>query len=471
MTPESLSNPLASVKSSGVLNSIAGADFGEMLLGNTGNLVAMADVAGIAPGDLSGAISDLVSGDISSIASAENLTSFAVMGAGIYVSSLTGGIVPPKVASAVIENVAGNTINTAISGALSNDPHAVISAASSINPSVNVSDLAKAITTDSTGVMSEGLVGNIINKSIDSVNQVATYAPHANEYQNIAESVLTTINPEGYTGTIGGINYGDASAMTVGITLSALESASDNGNVNLMTELAGTLIDSGLPKDIVSEVVDNAATNIIQTPYGIEQYNNLKESLSDTEITIEGSSLGEYFIMNVSDNEDRSNLIRSFTQRAENNRIFIRESGYINIDLHPSADDTTINLGGYEFTLIEDDEDENLKNRYGNLRCYRHRNDHTNDYDTWAFYDNEIERWGYILGSTELPDNYMWCTVRDFYEIMKYDREDELYHNHIDMHNPVIRAGANLCDTIFGHEVTRKAKTILDIVNDIRRIA
>ena len=286
MTPEGLSNPLGSASESGGLNlpidtsaisAIAGGEIGRLdQLGAVGDALAANPALTQFASDQLGVDASIVnaalSGDINQLTSPDTLSSLAVTGAGMYVSGLTGGVIPPSVCSAVIDQVAGQAINGAISGALSGDPAAVISAAGNINPNVQPAGVVSAMVSDYTGGMVEGASAQMLSNTFDNISGQSFSNLTATDYVNLGTTMLNNINPDGYSGTIGGINYGDAGSFVKGLAVSGMKTAAQYGNVPALYETAELLDNYDLPKSQYQQFVYDAAPMVTQTPQNIASY-------------------------------------------------------------------------------------------------------------------------------------------------------------------------------------------------------
>ena len=238
MTPEGLSNPLGTASESGglslpidtsAISAIAGGEIGRLdQLGAASNALAanpaLTQLASDQLGVDASVVNAALSGDINQLTSPDTLSSLAVTGAGMYVSGLTGGVIPPSVCSSVVNQVAGQAINGAISGALSGDPAAVISATGNINPNIQPSGVVSAMVSDYTGGMVEGASAQMLSSTFNNMSGQSFSNLTATDYVNLGTTMLNNINPDGYSGTIGGINYGDAGAFVKGLAVHSCRS-------------------------------------------------------------------------------------------------------------------------------------------------------------------------------------------------------------------------------------------------------
>ena len=289
MTPDGLSNPLGSAGGglnlpidTSAVSAIAGGEIGRLdplgaatgaLAGNPALTQLAADQLGMDPALVNAALS----GDINTLTSPDTLTSLAVTGAGMYVSGLTGGVIPPSVCSAVIDQVAGQAINGAIAGAMSGDPSAVLSAAGNINPNVQPSGIMNAVVADYSGGMLEGASAQMLSSTFDHMSGTSFSNLTATDYVNLGTTMLNSINTDGYAGMVGGINYGDAGSFVKGLAVSGMKTAAIYGDVPALWETAELLDSYDLPSHQYRQYVYDAAPMVTQTPQNIESYKEMYE--------------------------------------------------------------------------------------------------------------------------------------------------------------------------------------------------
>lgn len=284
MTPDSLSNPLAPDVIGGFTGDLTGEVLSDTLIANTGNMVAVAEATGMVPEGMGPILDNVVSGNTSEIFTAENMTDLAVMGAGMYASSLTGGVIPPSTCSAVIEGVAGNAIKSSVASAMSGDPTAAVSIASSINTKIDTTTLTQSLMTDASGSMFEGTVTNAISKTVQTSTPSAFKNLSSETVTNIGVSLLNNLNVEGYTGNVGGINMTNPKPIINAISLQTLTEAATQGDTKLMLDHCGSLLSSPeIPAKLLRPMIEQASSNIVQTPKEKERYQQVLAMVQPTE--------------------------------------------------------------------------------------------------------------------------------------------------------------------------------------------
>lgn len=276
---------------------------------------------------LTSGASGLLSGDLSSLASgAEGLLNsglgdLAVSGAGMYISAMTGGVVPPTIASSVVGTVAdtglgiiqgetpslssigsdlvGNVVSgytggllggsgatSLITGALSGSSGLTSTLASSINgmqlgsnsmTSILGETTASSIFSDITGGTFEG----ITDKVLDSVGGSVVDAISNNgsfDLSNITSAATSFAKSVGgdVLESVGGINLSDTSSLVDGIITKGLNVAKNAGDVSTF----GKLLDNfSKDKGIFSSDIISMAENVINNPYNLSNYTNLIDDL------------------------------------------------------------------------------------------------------------------------------------------------------------------------------------------------
>ena len=279
MTPESLSLPL--LKGAGGLDASAlSGGLGVGGLGDVGSGILSSDLAKEAIGSYLGvdpAIVDAaMSGDVETLTSPDTLTDLAIAGAGAYVSGMTGGVIPPQVASSVIDSVAGDAINSTISGTMSGD----LSAMASIQPTglsgTSALGVAKsAIGADPSGGMLEGALtqtqSGVINRLSDA--SISNITP--SQLANIASSSVSSVGASNFGPNVGGINTTDVSSLTLSAGINVLNRASETGNISGTKNMLKMSTDNGLPKESVAYAVKTLGSNIDSNPGTRREYSEL----------------------------------------------------------------------------------------------------------------------------------------------------------------------------------------------------
>lgn len=331
--PSAVTNPLSSDLLGGLTgeltaNSLTQGLFneGKDLLG--GGLASALGGSGLS--SLTGGLSSAMGGGLSSLTSgasgAEGLLNsglgdLAVSGAGMYISAMTGGVVPPTIASSVVGTVAdaglgiiqgetpslssigsdlvGNVVSgytggllggsgatSLITGALSGSSGLTSTLASSINgmqlgsnsmTSILGETTASSIFSDITGGTFEG----ITDKVLDSVGGSVVDAISNNgsfDLSNITSAATSFAKSVGgdVLESVGGINLSDTSSLVDGIITKGLDVAKNAGDVSTF----GKLLDNfSKDKGIFSSDIISMAENVINNPYNLSNYTDLIDDL------------------------------------------------------------------------------------------------------------------------------------------------------------------------------------------------
>ena len=291
ITPDTVTNPLSS----------------DLLGGLTGELTATSLTEG-----LMNEGSDLLSGDLT--ATAENfldsgLGDLAVSGAGMYVSAITGGAVPPAIASAVIgtaadaglgiiqgespslsslggdlaSNALGGVLgSSSIAGALTGSSSLTSTLASSINGMSLGSNSMTSILGETTsssifGDITGGTFEGITDKITSNVGETIVGAASGNSsfsFDTItnAASSFTKGFAGDVIGSVGGINLTDTGSLVDSIVTKGLDVAKDAGDVSTFSNL---LDNFSKDKGIFSSDVIDLVENVIDNPYNLRNYTEL----------------------------------------------------------------------------------------------------------------------------------------------------------------------------------------------------
>ncbi len=333
MTPDTLSNPL----SSDLLDTAIGLTTGDLSSALSGSGTAgLTDVLGDVDTDLLIEAASLATGtdigslaeDVSNLPSAEAITSLAITGAGVYVSSLTGGVVSPEICSAVIETVAGDAINSVVSTALS-DPTAVLSATSAINTDISASGLTSVISTDLTGQLLESTVSSATGGLLDSLPDSTFSSLTSTDITNLGTTLASELgcDADGFTESLGGISLTDSTSIENSLLLAGIEKAADMGDITQVSMYTELLDASDIPNSLYQSYIDEAATNMLQTSNNINQYvelynttNNLVSDVTDTTsvmaTAMSFSMYTEYILQDSTNIKERSRLSSFWSNHA-----------------------------------------------------------------------------------------------------------------------------------------------------------
>ena len=306
ITPDAVTNPLASDLLGGLTGELTGSSLTDGLF-NEGK--------------------DLLGGDLSSLAGgAENfldsgLGDLAVAGAGMYVSAMTGGAVPPTIASAVVGTAAdaglgviqgetpslssmgssllgdtisgytggllgGSGVSSMVSGALSGSSGLTSTLASSINgmqlgsnsmTSILGETTSSSIFGDITGGTFEGITDNVLdnvgNAVVGAVSDNGSF--DLSNITNAATSFAKSVGGD-VIESVGGINLSNTDSLVDGIISKGLDVAKDAGDAFSF----GKLLDNfSKDKGIFSSDVIDLAENMINNPYNLSNYTDLVDDL------------------------------------------------------------------------------------------------------------------------------------------------------------------------------------------------
>lgn len=321
IVPEAVTNPLSS----------------DLLGGLTGELTGSALTSG-----LFNEGKDLLGGDLSSLASGaeglldSGLGDIAVAGAGMYVSAMTGGVIPPTIASAVVGTVAdvglgviqgetpslssigsdlvGNVVSgytggllggsgasSLISGALSGSSGLTSTLASSINgmqlgsnsmTSILGETTSSSIFGDITGGTFEGITDKVLNSVgssvVDTISNNGSF--DISNITSVATSFTKSVGGD-VLESVGGINLSDTGSLVDGIITKGLDVAKSSGDVSTF----GKLLDNfSKDKGIFSSDIIDMAENVINNPYNLNNYTDLIDDLGINvgDVLSKGASYG-----------------------------------------------------------------------------------------------------------------------------------------------------------------------------------
>lgn len=259
MTPDSLSNPLAS-----------GSDAGGLVS------EALGAYLGVDP-----AVVDAVaSGDVETLTSPDTLSDLAIAGAGAYVSGMTGGAIPPDVAAGVIDSVAGDAINSTIAGAMSGDVSSIanIDMTKSLTGTDALNVATAAIGADPTGGLLEGALTQTTSGVINQISDKALTNLSSADLNNIATKAISSVGATGYGSDIGGMNLNDPSSIAQSVAVAGLERASTSGNVTTTTNMLDILIDAGHSASMFVDQVKNLGDTLENDPRTMSLYTELYDT-------------------------------------------------------------------------------------------------------------------------------------------------------------------------------------------------
>ena len=341
ITPDTVTNPLSSDLLGGLTGELSVNSLSEGLMGEgTGDLSGM----------LEGGLGDL-----------------AVAGAGMYISGLTGGAIPPSVASAVVgtaadvgvgiiqgetptlESVGGSLASnvlggatgslipggsSAISGVLGSTTGNITSTiATSINgtslgsgslTSILGDTTSSSLFADATGGTFEGVVDNVlgdVGKSV--VNSTSNGSFSLDNITNAASSLSKSVSGD-VLKSVGGVNLSDTSSIMDGIIAKGVDAAKDVGDVFSVSNLIDNFTGD---KGLFSSDVINMTENIISNPYNVSNYAELVADVGIDfgSILQTGASYGNSAVKAAADmllGEETSNYVNGLLNQALNSKLF-----------------------------------------------------------------------------------------------------------------------------------------------------
>lgn len=283
MTPDTLSLPL--LKGAGGLDvsSIGGSAIpGLDSLPSGMASEALGAYLGVDPAIVDAAMS----GDVETLTSPDTLTDLAIAGAGAYVSGMTGGVIPPQVASNVIDSVAGEAINSTISGTMSGD----LTAVSNLQPSnltgTDALSIAKsAIGADPSGGMLEGVLTQAQSGVISQLSSGTLSSMTLTDLTNIARSAVDKIGASSFGSNIGGINTTDVTSLALANGINVIKRSSSEGNVFSTENILNIMSENGLPDKMFSTTVENLSSVMPVNPDTKRIYSELYERYVGNDIT------------------------------------------------------------------------------------------------------------------------------------------------------------------------------------------
>ena len=300
ITPDTVTNPLSSDLLGGLTGELSVTSLTEGLM-NEGTDLFSGDLAGTAENFLDSGLGDL-----------------AVSGAGMYISALTGGAVPPAIASAVVgtaadvglgviqgetpslSSIGGDLASNALGGVLGPSPIGGALGSSSIAGALTgssglTSTLASSIngmslgsnsmtsflgeTTSSSifGDITGGTFEGITDKITSSVGEAVVGAASGNSsfsFDTITDAASSFTNSFAgdVIGSVGGINLSDTGSLVDSIVTKGLDVAKEAGDVSTFSNL---LDNFSKDKGIFSSDVIDLVENVIDNPYNLRNYTEL----------------------------------------------------------------------------------------------------------------------------------------------------------------------------------------------------
>ena len=364
--PDALSNPLSS----------------DLLGGSTGEL----NVSSLTQGLMGEGTNDL-SGMLEG-----GLGDPTVSGAGMYISSMTGGIVLPSIASSVIDTVGdaafgivqgetpslislggaflgnttsgllGGSLTSALTGGSSTVTNALSNLTgggdltSTIASAVNGSSLGSGSLTnilgdttsgslfsDVTGGTFEGMMDTVMGKVGNAVvKTTADGSFNMDNLTNAASSLVNSVSGD-VIGSVGGINLSDSSSIVDGLISKGIDAATSTGDSfsfsNLVSNFTGD-------KGIFSYDTISLAENMINNPYNLRNYTEILNTVGVDlgEILQTGASYGNSAVKAIADSvldEETSNYVNGLLNDAMDSKMFNKLTNLGDHVLYDVLDDNT----------------------------------------------------------------------------------------------------------------------------------
>lgn len=256
MTPDTLSNPLDTIDTG---FGIGGSD----VMGGLAS-EALGAYLGVDPAIVDAAMS----GDIDTLTSPDTLSDLAIAGAGAYVSGLTGGVIPPDVAAGVIESVAGDTINSTISGVMSGDVSSIanLDITKNIGGSDAFGTAIGAIGADSSGSLLGGVLEQSTSGVINTISNDALSSLTEQDLNNIASKTINSIGASDYGIDFGGYNLSDPSSLVSAEAITALDRSVESGNITAASNMLSILESAGHETSMFSDQVKHLGNTVTSNP-------------------------------------------------------------------------------------------------------------------------------------------------------------------------------------------------------------
>lgn len=317
ITPSGVTNPLSSDLLGGLTGELTGSSLTDGLFNEGKDLFGADGLSSLgdgAEGFLSSGLGDL-----------------AVTGAGLYISSLTGGAIPPELASAAVGTAAdvglgviqGETpslseVGTNFAGRAASSYTGGLLGGSGLTGSLGGSSLTSSLASgingmslgsnsmtsilgetttsslfaDMSGGTFEGLTDTVISNVGTSIASAAS-GNSSYDFNNIAKAATSFTKSIGgdVLGSVGGVYLTDTESLMDGIVVKGLDAAKSSGDVATFRDL---LTKFSKDKSIfVSDAID-MSENIINNPYNYNNYTTLLDEVGVDVSTVisSGASYG-----------------------------------------------------------------------------------------------------------------------------------------------------------------------------------
>lgn len=317
ITPSGVTNPLSSDLLGGLTGELTGSSLTDGLFNEGKDLFGADGLSSLgdgAEGFLNSGLGDL-----------------AVTGAGLYISSLTGGAIPPELASAAVGTAAdvglgviqGETpslseVGTNFAGRAASSYTGGLLGGSGLTGSLGGSSLTSSLASgingmslgsnsmtsilgetttsslfaDMSGGTFEGLTDTVISNVGTSIASAAS-GNSSYDFNNIAKAATSFTKSIGgdVLGSVGGVNLTDTESLMDGIVVKGLDAAKSSGDVATFSDL---LTKFSKDKSIFVSDVIGMSENIINNPYNYNNYTTLLDEVGVDVSTVisSGASYG-----------------------------------------------------------------------------------------------------------------------------------------------------------------------------------
>lgn len=317
ITPSGVTNPLSSDLLGGLTGELTGSSLTDGLFNEGKDLFGADGLSSLGDG---------TEGFLNS-----GLGDLAVTGAGLYVSSLTGGAIPPELASAAVGTAAdvglgviqGETpslseVGTNFAGRAASSYTGGLLGGSGLTGSLGGSSLTSSLASgingmslgsnsmtsilgetttsslfaDMSGGTFEGLTDTVISNVGTSIATAAS-GNSSYDFNNIAKAATSFTKSIGgdVLGSVGGVYLTDTESLMDGIVVKGLDAAKSSGDVATFSDL---LTKFSKDKSIFVSDVIGMSENIINNPYNYNNYTTLLDEVGVDVSTVisSGASYG-----------------------------------------------------------------------------------------------------------------------------------------------------------------------------------
>lgn len=429
MTPDSITNPLASADTKGLVT----------------------DALGAYTGIDSDIIDAAMSGDIDTLTSPDTLTDLAISGAGVYVSGLTGGAISPSMASTCIDAVAGDTVKGAISSTLSGELS--VSSLTSSLPTSTSNDILSAISLDQSGSLMESTLAQSISKSMDSISSNKISSLTTTDLSNIANQLTSNLNIDDSTKLFGGVNLSDPTATIVGLGCAGLDSCIKTGDIDGITNYADQLLEN-IPAQTLLDQVTTSVGSIVPTQGNIDKFTELYNKISSY-IQEPAQIMNDAGLQ-----KERDALVSAMANRNPG-----QELANLSVTVIKQPDTSTMESAAINATKYQ-----GVYEVYTPVSTLNSRSDFTTT--TWYVHQVASDLWKEVtFQAGSILSESIVALQRDVFSVLDIERRDEVLRNERDFTDVLISTGSRLakdvCGDLLVKEFNALQKTITQLQNAI----